>query len=439
MKKVLCLDRDYSYKFLKSNQFDVIVVAISRKSKALHLSKGLNVVACFDEEYESLPIADYDPNYLDHSFDCDRFLNRFDFNKRREILGKEISFWRRVLDKYKPSCILNESVTIEFMEVMYIESKRRNIPYLTVFHFPFAEKCMWKSGEPYNTSMGELFWTNVQETESDIDQARVYIDKMRNKQVIPFYIKNHKERDSISRLIRDCIHAIYFTIANIKVHLQHKFVYQEYAFRLQLQNDWGRIIGKYDTLAYSPDIEYFFYPLHFEPESCVEYSGYYFNDQVMLIGRIAHALNSNQRLIVKEHPQQRGALMTNRYKELKNKYANLLYLPGYISSQSIFPNIKALITLNGLAGFECWVQRIPVIVFGEVFYKDFPGIIKCDSPKNLQMILRGHSLDVSDEKDIVRYMAKICHNLTDAFPFFINGKWNIKSQNFIKQYIESIL
>ncbi len=436
-KTILVLDRGYSIKYMKSDIFDIVVVCLQKKERIKHEKEGLNVIGCFGEEYKNLNVSEYPDNYLDHSYDSDRFLTRFSLEKRKEILGKEITFWREILDKYKPDCIVNEVVTIEFMEVMYIEAHKRNIPYYTWGFVPFAPKDIWVSEPPYNTRMKEGFWESVKPTKEDYYQAKKYITETRDKGHKPFYICDIKTPGSVLRLSTALMGMIKARFRRLRGIISNEFIYEDYFSNSKwaLQCSMSTVFNRYDKLHTKDSEEFFFYPLHLEPEAAVEYSGYYYNDQVMLIGRIAHSLNTNQRLIVKEHPQQEGALLTKKYRELKKKYPNLVYLPGRVSSYTIYPIIKGLITLNGTAGFESWVCKRPVIVFGEVFYKDFPNVIKCDSFKHLKDIIRQDCLFAASEESILEYVAKIYHLLTDTFPYIIGGNYKQEDcQNLTIQF-----
>ncbi len=440
-KTILVLDRGYSIKYMKSDIFDIVVVCLQKKDRIKHEKEGLRVIGCFGEEYDSLDVAEYPSNYLDHSLDSDRFLKRFPLQKRREILGKEIAFWRTILERYKPDCIVNEVVTIEFMEVMYIEAKKRGIPYYTWGFVPFAPKDIWVSEPPYNTRMVDGFWESVEPTEDDYDSAKEYIAETRNKGHKPFYICNINTPGALSRVFTACKGLIKAGIVRIKGRLEKEFIYEDYYEITKLSLDYAlsSLCHNYDKLEDNENEDLFFYPLHLEPEAAVEYSGFYYNDQVMLIGRIAHSLTINQKLIVKEHPQQEGVLLTKRFRELKKKYPNLIYLPGRVSSYTIYPKIKCLITLNGTAGFESWVCHRPVIVFGEVFYKDFPGITRCNSFEQLFNVMRNEMFSNAADEDIVRYVAKICHLLTDTFPYIINGSYNESDCNSLAKQFEQFI
>lgn len=424
-KTILTIDRNYSYKFMNSETFDVIVVCLTEQSYYKHKSAGLCVVGCFEAEYEDLDVANFPGNYLDHSFDSDRFLVRYNYEQRLEILGKEITFWKKILDRYHPDCIINEIVTMEWTEVMYIEARKRNIPYYTWGIVPFAPKDIWISEPPYDTRMYEGFWQSIEITEDDKRKALSYIRDVREKNHKPFYICG-KKKSAFSELIKALILFLPQFYCHTLSRLKKKFVYESYyeIWKSHISRLWALTLRKYDRFDIRQDFEYFFYPLHYEPEAAVEYCGYYYNDQAMLIGRIAHSLKLNQILIVKEHPQQEGALLTSNYLRLKKKYSNLMFLPGHISAYDIYPHIQALITLNGTAGFESWICKRSVIVFGEVFYKDFPGIIACNNFKQLYDIIRHDKLIRPTDEDIITYISKIEHILTDTFPYIIDGKYD---------------
>lgn len=419
-KKVLVIDRNYVFKYMKSDVFDVMVVCLQEESKRRHIKDGFNVVACFEEEYEGLPVEDIPNNYLIHSFDSDRFLCKYDWDKRQEILGKEISFWKKVFDTYTPDCIVNEVVTIEWMEVMSIEANQKGIPYYRIALLPFDREDIWIHNNPFNSRLGKDFWDGIVPNEEDYKKANDYIALTRGDGRKPYFIKNNQQ-NYITRLLKN-FH--YFFDANIKRLLNKKFLYEDYSklSKQALSASLCRMFhNKYDHFEPMDGVEYLFYPIHLEPEATIEYFSFFFNDQIMMIGRIAHSLKTNQKLIIKEHPQQRGLLMTKRFRELKKKYSNLVFLPSTVSTYDIYPHIRCLVTLSGTAGFESWICKRPVIVFGEVYYRDFPNIIKCDSYKQLYDIIRNDRYVIASDAEILQTVAKMYHAMEDVFPVILKG------------------
>lgn len=443
-KRVLVLDRTYSVRYMKSELFETVIVCLNRERKNEIEKAGLKTVGCFEEEYDDIPVSVIPDNYLINSFDSDRFLNRYGYDKRLEILGKEISFWTRILDEYRPDAIVNEIVTIEFAEVMAIEAEKRKIPYYRWNSMPFAPMNMWVENKPFNSLMGRSFWDSIIPSAQDKKDAEERLENIRVKHTRPYYVQGL--RKSYSVVIKQKAKAFWAFLNLVYKHYYYKysgkFYYEDYypIRKINVDRTVSKILHKqYDKLDFSNETEYLFYPLHFEPEAAIEYVGYYFNDQPMLIGRIAHAMKPNQKLIIKEHPQQTGALMTAHYRELKRRYPNIVFIPGSVSAYDIFSKVKCVITLCGTAGFEAWVCGKPVICFGDVFYRDFPGVTSCKDFETLHNIIRKDIFEKVEDEVILEYLSKVCHHLTHIFPRLINGKYEYSNLMEITKKVEFYL
>ena len=443
-KIVLILDRSYSVRYMKSETFEIIVVCLSSQRRKQLENQGFNIVGCFEDEYPEIPISEIPDNYLTHSFDSDRLLLHYDYEKRLEILGKEINFWSTIYDTYHPNCIVNEIVTIEFMEVMVIEASKRNIPYFRWGGLPFAPLDIWLVNHPYNSLMGDDYWNSINENENDIKKAIRYIQEIRINHQRPDYILQSKKSkyEILLNKIKASGNLIDIFVNHYINSIKGKFQYEDYFYlRLQKFQNAVKLIftnKKYDKFELNENYDYFFYPLHYEPEAAVEYAGYYYNNQLMMIERIAHFLKVGQKLIVKEHPLKKGVLLSSKYQELKKRYSNLIFLPSTISAYEIYPHIKCIITLNGTAGFESWVCRRPVIVFGDVFYKDFPGVIACDSFKKLYEVIRNDQYQIADDEMITCYLAKLWHQLVSLTPYGKGSNNEDSLMNMTKQ-VECLL
>ncbi len=442
MKKVLLFDREYPINFMKSDKFETICVSLNLERKKRWEKEGVTVVACFEEEYSTLEESIIPDNYLIHSFDSDRFLTRFPYNKRREILGKEITFWRNILDKYKPDIIVNEIITMEFIEVLYIEALKRNIPYKTWLLHPLPNRFVW-SELPYNSLISQEKIDTIVYDETDLEYSDNYIMGIREKHFKPYYI-NFKQPSAFKLFLKSFrfyLSQLRWYLINIIKKKVGKFVYEDY-YRIaiqELKRGISLLFYNYDTFVLEEGIDYVYYPVHFEPEAAVDYMGDCYGDQDMLIQRIAHSLGANQKLIVKEHPQQRGFLLTRKYRQLKKKYCNIIYLDGKISSYDVIKKMSCMVTLNGTAGFEALICGKPVIYFGDVYYKHCPGNTSCDSFRNLKLLLRNKSYNIPNVEEIKIFIAKL-HSITiDAFPEMVDGRFEDSDLKKITVFVEQSL
>ena len=96
--------------------------ALTRADRLAVEARGCRVTACFEEDFDAIQPAEVPKGYLLTSYPADRFLGRFSVARRLEILGKEIAFWRRLLEECKPVAAVNELVALEISEVLLVES-----------------------------------------------------------------------------------------------------------------------------------------------------------------------------------------------------------------------------------------------------------------------------------------------------------------------------
>ena len=401
------------------------------------LKKGVNVVGCFEKEYDSIAgIRDIEPEYLVSSFSSDRYLNRFCYEKRLEILGKEIAFWRNIIEEYRPDFIVNETVTLEFTEVLEIEARRCGIHYYSFLSGFLPYTFYWKDNG-YNSLFDSQ---NTAISQADITNAKDYISKIQEESLKPFYVRNLRKyshiRNAVQIIFSQIPHHIYYSL---RQWLKRGFKYIDITIETKqyLNRSIGLFFAKYDKLEWKDDIEYVFYPLHFEPEATLSYFNNPHVDQTTAIETIARALKINQVLIVKEHPQQLGALQEKKFKLIKKRNVNIKYVSGVVSSEEIIRHTSLLITLTSTAGWEAYIRKVPVIVLGDVFYKNFEGVVNANLCE-LKTILRGNPIPVASDDQILQSVAFMMSKMKEGAPFPYGGVSEEKRRNDFYKRIEEI-
>ena len=435
MKKVLILDRYYTTRFAKSEKYEFVVVALTKKNKQNLIAEGYNVVACFEEEYDLLTISDYPNNYLIHSFDSDRFLKRYSLQIRREILGKEITFWAEILDSHKPDFIINEVCTIEWMEVLYIEALKRNIKYNTFLFGQIPHMTYWLE-TPFNSAITPSRLDTIKPSVEHYEKAREFVKAIKEKPNKPFYslVKKHNVFKVFLSSVKHYMRDLY------RESKHEGFLYEYYSEQRKpgIESSWKMLYKKHDKFEINEKYEYVFYPLHYEPEATLSYFSEFYANQVDVIRAIAHSLKTNQILIVKEHPQQVGMLLTKKYQNLKKDFPNLMFLNGNVPSFDILKSIKLLVTLTGTGGFEAMITGIPVIVLGDVFYNCCRSVNRCQSFNELKDYIRNDSYIIPNEKDNLDFVAKFISLQTKFFPYFIKDTYEKSDIKNMRLYIESM-
>lgn len=414
-QKVLFLDRSYIFEYIKTDLFEPIFVALTKERREYFEKKGYNVIGCFEEQFDELNEASFDNDYLIHSYVSDRFLNCYDIKMRETILGKSITFWRNILDEYKPKCIVNEICTMEWVEVLYIEAQKRHIPY-NAFLYGFRPGYTIWLDTPFSSRISERRIEQALPTMEDKKLAISYYQNIKEKHEKPYYIQNLK-----SNVVRNFLSSLRFYVRmSLKYSLRKGFVYERYdkIARDNVKCCMSRFLAKYDKFEAidTQRYEYVYYPIHYEPEATINYFGDPFLDQVDVIEKIALSIGTKQVLIIKEHPQQPGMLVSRRFQELKEKCSNIMYLKSTVSSYDVLKKISLMVTLNGTAGLEAMILDKPVIVIGSVFYDCCKCATKCDNIRDLRRIIRNREYNMPDKETLIDFIARYFSLQTKGYP-----------------------
>ena len=86
----------------------------------------------------------------------------------------------------------------------------------------------------------------------------------------------------------------------------------------------------------SLNYKYVLFPLHYEPESVLNYFSKY-TRQEEIASQILDTLPMDYKLILKEHPSQPGALHLNKWDDLR-KSKRVVLLKGKYNTKSLFDN-----------------------------------------------------------------------------------------------------
>lgn len=411
-KKVLFFARSFLAKYysdIKSDVIEPIFVTLTHEEKVFLESKDWKVFGCFEDEYESLPIASFPGNYLKTSFQSDRFLHRFSQEKRLEVLGKEISFWSNILDTTTPDVLVNETVAIEIAEVMAIEAEKRNIPFYTYLLGFIPGTFYWKP-DPFSGRMQDMSTIKVDDVH--LSQARKYVHDVVEKNERPFYVTGIKKNNITLKTV---IHSrILYKSAQKKQRKMENattFKYEDYSIfnkvALDIHQSTYFSKAKYDSMDTLKDKNVVFLPMHMEPEAILNYFVDENYDQSMLINQVLSCLKNNQYLVVKEHPQQQGILLTPKYQEIKKRNSNIIYLPSYELSFPIIKQAEAIITLTSTVAWEGLMFGKPAFVIGKIFYDQCSGVIRINSFRQLKKEIQKDYYLIPNRNEVIEYAAKM--------------------------------
>ncbi len=438
---ILFFARDYQsffFPLLQSDKYNSIYIVKTKQEKKNVLQNGGEIVCCFEDEFENLNENFILESYLEYSYGCDRFYNKLSLLEREKILKKEISFIRSIIDRFKPKYILNETVAIELAEVLAIEAKKNNIKYLSWMSFPKKNTFYWQE-DPFHNSLNNSL-SKLIPTEKQLNESKLLINGIKEGIIRPFYVDKTSSRFSMFKLYQ-LAKSLLFEIAVFfsKSKLKRK-VFLDSSLSLKIR-DLKLFCNSffyskfYDNIDNYKNKELVFYPLHYEPEAVLFYMAYFFDDQVMVIENTLKCINQNQFLVVKEHPQQLGLLLDKRYRKIKNRYPNLIFVRGEEKTVQVISRCSIIITLGSTAGFEALALGKKVINLGRIFYDAFEGVNNCKTFEEVYELIRGNKpFNTSENFEI--FVAKMLQYIKVGNPFQHEDLYTVKNINSIRKAIE---
>ncbi|MES2339680.1 MAG: hypothetical protein V4537_16430 [Pseudomonadota bacterium] len=391
--RILFFARGYQADFfptLQSDRYEAVFVTMTRAERDQVRRRGCEVVACFEADFDRLPVAPVPENYLITSLMSDRFLGRFDRAERLTILGKEIAFWSDLLDRYTPVAVVNELVAIEISEVLLIEARKRGIRYLAGMNNVVDDWFYW-IGNPMTLSGKYL--ASPEPTAEARSLARAYITELKAKDYRPFYVKNLAGRRALKPLLIGLAKAVVWSWRARRTSPFRYEVYdEEYTKRVSVY--FKSLVLGYDQIEDLPaDGETIFYPLHQEPEATLNYMSEFNASQPATIENILKCLGPHQVLAVKEHPVDKGSLLRGKFQQLKKRYSNLYFFPGELHGREVLARSGRVVTLTSTVGWEAAATGKPVHVLGEIWYDHVSGIDRVTNWPDLRAALRRSPAD----------------------------------------------
>lgn len=365
--------------------WDSLFVTLTRAEKAIVEARGQTVAACFEEMVDGLAPADVPPGYLRTSWMADRFLGRFDGERRRDLLGRMIRFWGDLLDAHRPVAVVNELVAIEISEVLLIETRKRGIRYLAGMNCVVEDWFYWLE-DPLSLSGRHMRLPEPSEASRAL--ARAYIAELRAKDYQPFYVRGLRRQPTLKLLAAGLLRWLQW---QARIRFSSSFRYEDYReeFGKRVEIALSGLVRHYDRLEDVPDSrEIIFYPLHQEPEATLAYMSTFNANQVATIENILKCLTPEQVLVVKEHPVDAGALLRGKFQKLRREASGLAYLPAEVHGREVLARGCRVVTLTSTVGWEAAALGHPVYVLGEIFYDVYPGVTRVEGWPALRELLR---------------------------------------------------
>ncbi len=362
--------------FFNGDMTDKAIVNIAEFVNAHWDAASFDKLSMYEEKYDAKPIWKY--------IYTDRFLiyQDADFCMRQTVCFFE--FFEELIEKYKIQLYTDEPVATLFTYVGYLVCKKQNVKYFHQFvvrgggqelsrhyyvqdqyqnNLDFDENYMEREYSPEIEEAAEKF-LSISESQND---------KPNNMKIVAK--KTKFERNPFLTI------ALYIKQRFLNPNTKDKGAYIYYqVWRTALDpltNQFrARKIKKY-CKPVDFDRKYVYYPLHYQPEASTIVCAQKYEKQLYIIDSLAKSLPADTMLYVKEHYVRLGCRDISFYEELK-KFPNVVMVSPFENPFALMRNAQCVVTLTGTAGWEALLMRKPVIVLGEVYFKNAPGAIKLD-------------------------------------------------------------
>jgi len=146
-------------------------------------------------------------------------------------------------------------------------------------------------------------------------------------------------------------------------------------------------IIQYEETPYDLAQPYVYFAMQMQPEMTTSALGGWFKDQALAIESLASMLPDNVKIYVKENPKQgaymRGPMFFHRLKRIPN----VSILPSHANTHVLTEKALFVSTITGTVGWEAIRKGQKVLIFGNTWYKSFPGVFKYDDTLAFKTIM----------------------------------------------------
>lgn len=174
---------------------------------------------------------------------------------------------------------------------------------------------------------------------------------------------------------------------------------------------------------------YVFYPLQYFRESRVTMRAPEFYNQLWVVEYLSRLLPPGYELVVKDHPQQLGALPLSQTYKLR-RYATAV--APTISAREVLTEADAVVTLNNTVGYEAMMHAKPVITLGDAFYS---GAGYTRDVTNLGSLSAELNEAVDSDGLSNETVLEFAHGLLDSSH---EGEWGNTSRENVETFVKSM-
>ena len=341
---------------------------------------------------------------------------KYSHNELIKIVVGMFEFYEKALQDY--NIILTTPPSSSWGYVLVLVANKLNKKVLNIDQIGIPNNQAILTNSPYQrwNDVDDDFLKNKKFNDKIIIEAKTIIKNYRNSQTKPSW---HVQKDTQGRLIK------LFNKTKIIRFLKNVFsrdsssspflILKEFIF-FRLRKFY--VINFYNSKFNEPSKreEYFYYPLHVEPEASLMLSGFRVLNQIAHLQKIAKQLPVNYKIYVKEHPTMLGWRHLSDYRSIF-KIPNIKIISNDVSNHELIINSKCVLTVCGTSGWESILLKKPVILFGEAFYKNLSTVYYQENIDKFSNAIKWIENEYKhNEDELIRFLSCIV-NLKIEVPY----------------------
>lgn len=209
------------------------------------------------------------------------------------------------------------------------------------------------------------------------------------------------------------------------------------------QKQMKHAINVYNANAIRPDLtkKYVYYSSSYQPErsTCPDAGRYH--DMLLSLGVLSVSIDSGTTIYYKEHPRtfalpadfdaQRASWF---YQEILRRYPNVKLIDNFYSPFDLIDNAYFVAMSSGTAALESAARGKYCILFGDRWFREFPGILSCYNTNDVLKAMKVIDNKKIELNDIYHYLSEL-ENYSDDISHMFSS--NIHFRKNVEQSIST--
>lgn len=382
---------------------DIVIESFSAYINKHWNEYNVSMLAEIEKKYDASPIWKY--------IYTDRILINRDYDYCVKITCGLYDFWDYLFTKYSPRAYYDEAISTLFTFSAYqvgLKTGTRFFSQLMVRgnNMEFTYHYLLDEPLQHNAYFNENY-KNESYTDEEVKAATDFLDNFRKSDVKPLYMKIQGKEPRLTFKMLLGI-PFYFKQIMFNKYNRDKASYFYYRQQADAMAPIGNFFRYQKSKKYyqQPDLseKFVLYGLHFQPEASTIVCAQKYEKQMFFLDNLAKSLPADTVLYVKEHYAGLGTRPIEFYEQLK-LYPNIKLISPWANGRQLIEHAQCVVTLTGTMGWEAFLLGKPVIMSGDIFYTNAPGVIKTDDIyQNYLSLLNNWAQPTRDE--IIQYLCE---------------------------------